>query len=46
MLEATRELTRRLAQKPRLRHGSLHLDNLVADRQALQERLRADPRLG
>ncbi|WP_342342500.1 Ulp1 family isopeptidase [Mesorhizobium amorphae] len=39
MLEATRELARRLAQEPRLRRESLHLDNLVADRQALQERL-------
>ncbi|KAB1083993.1 hypothetical protein F4V91_25285 [Neorhizobium galegae] len=39
MLEATRELARRLAQEPRPRHEMLHLDNLVADRQALQERL-------
>ncbi|WP_245331192.1 Ulp1 family isopeptidase [Mesorhizobium sophorae] len=43
VLDATRELARRLAQEPRPRRESLHLDNLVADRRALQERLMAQP---
>ncbi|GLR46261.1 hypothetical protein GCM10007880_67790 [Mesorhizobium amorphae] len=43
VLDATRELARRLAQEPRPRRQSLHLDNLVADRRALQDRLMAQP---
>ncbi|ULJ74446.1 shikimate kinase [Rhizobium gallicum] len=39
VVEATRELARRLAQEPRPGRALLHLDDLVADRQALQERL-------
>ncbi|WP_284284349.1 shikimate kinase, partial [Mesorhizobium amorphae] len=39
VVAATRELARRLAQEPQPGHALLHLDNLVADRQALLERL-------
>ncbi|WP_284242402.1 Ulp1 family isopeptidase [Neomesorhizobium albiziae] len=43
VVDATRELARRLAQEPRPRRELLHLHDLVADRRALQDRLRAQP---
>ncbi|WP_407175379.1 Ulp1 family isopeptidase [Bradyrhizobium sp. STM 3562] len=46
VVEGTRALVRRLAQGERPEHEPLHLDNLVANRQCLQDRLRAHPGLG
>ncbi|ASY73665.1 Ulp1 family isopeptidase [Sinorhizobium fredii] len=45
-VDGTRALVSILAQGPRPAHEPLHLDNLVADRQALQDRLRAHAALG
>ncbi|ASY61217.1 hypothetical protein SS05631_a48340 (plasmid) [Sinorhizobium sp. CCBAU 05631] len=41
VVDGTRALVSILAQGPRPAHEPLHLDNLVADGQALQDRLRA-----
>ncbi|WFU54633.1 Ulp1 family isopeptidase [Bradyrhizobium pachyrhizi] len=46
VVAGTRAVVGRLAQGERPEHEPLHLDNLVADRQALQDRLSAHPRLG
>ncbi|XIA67392.1 Ulp1 family isopeptidase [Bradyrhizobium sp. TZ2] len=46
VVDGTRALVGRLAQGERPEHEPLHLANLVADRQALQVRLKAHPRLG
>ncbi|MBB4189004.1 shikimate kinase [Sinorhizobium terangae] len=46
VVDATRALVRRLAQGERPRHDPLHLDHLVADRQALYDRLRIHIDLG
>ncbi|WP_245321417.1 Ulp1 family isopeptidase [Bradyrhizobium sp. NAS96.2] len=46
VVAGTRALVGRLAQGDRPEHEPLHLDNLVADRQALQDRLSAHPHLG
>ncbi|SDE69471.1 Ulp1 protease family, C-terminal catalytic domain [Bradyrhizobium brasilense] len=46
VVDGTRALVRRLAQGERPEHEPLHLDNLVANRQCLQDRLRAHPGLG
>ncbi|WP_245332201.1 Ulp1 family isopeptidase, partial [Bradyrhizobium sp. NAS80.1] len=43
VVDGTRALVRRLAQGERPEHEPLHLDNLVADRQALQSRLSITP---
>ncbi|WP_051335028.1 Ulp1 family isopeptidase [Bradyrhizobium sp. Ai1a-2] len=43
VLAGTWELVGRLAQGERPEYEPLHLDNLVADRQALQDRLRGPP---
>ncbi|OCK53937.1 Ulp1 family isopeptidase [Bradyrhizobium sp. LMTR 3] len=43
VVDGTRALVGRLAQGEGSEHEPLHLDNLVADRQALQDRLRAHP---
>ncbi|MGY4567106.1 Ulp1 family isopeptidase [Bradyrhizobium sp. USDA 3256] len=40
VVDGTRELVRRLAQGERPQHEPLHLNNLVANRQALRDRLR------
>ncbi|WGD50839.1 Ulp1 family isopeptidase [Bradyrhizobium sp. CB1650] len=46
VVDGTRALVRRLAQGERPGHELLHLDNLVANRRSLQDRLRAHPSLG
>ncbi|WP_225131050.1 Ulp1 family isopeptidase [Bradyrhizobium sp. IC3123] len=46
VVDGTRALVRRLAQGERPGHELLHLDNLVANRRSLQDRLRAHPGLG
>lgn len=46
VVDATRALVRRLAQGERPGREPLHLDHLVADRPALQDRLGADAGLG
>lgn len=46
VVDGTRALVGRLGQGERPEHEPLHLDNLVTDRQALQDRLRSHPRLG
>ncbi|WP_156438679.1 Ulp1 family isopeptidase [Bradyrhizobium valentinum] len=43
VLDATRTLVGRLAERQRPDDEPLHLDNLVADRQALRDRLRGRP---
>ncbi|WGR98170.1 C48 family peptidase [Bradyrhizobium sp. ISRA443] len=46
LVDGTRALVRRLAQGEQPRHEPMHLDDLVINRQSLQDRLRSHPGLG